>query len=166
MRPHSKASFIWKKSSRVELRVTHLSYQTWRTLYMTNKKFKGRLAGSPFFYCEVNLLAGPVLFANKPFFSPSSSNRSGRDNQSMRKHCWLGQRSQFFSQINAHWEQGGWPAPILANPLAICLPDSLFLPLLTYLDVSDPPYFHVNGPRSLLPWQDKKSGYLKLLLRV
>ena len=98
------------KSSGVELRVTHLSYKSWQTVYMTNKKLVrliGRLAGSAFFYCEVNLLAGPVFFANKHFFSPSGSNRSGRDNQSMRKHCWLGQRSQFFPEINARWKQGG-----------------------------------------------------------
>ncbi|CAH3187367.1 unnamed protein product, partial [Porites evermanni] len=65
-------------------------------------------------------LSRTSFFANKPFFSPSGSNRSGRDNQSMRKHCWHGQRSKFFSEINGRWEQGGLPASILANPLAIC----------------------------------------------
>ena len=148
MRPHNKASFIWKKSSRVELRVTHLSYQTWRTLYMTNKKFKGRLAGSPFFYCEVNLLAGPVLFANKPFFSPSSSNRSGRDNQSMGYSiAGLGKEVNFFSNKRS-LGAGRVTRFHSRQPFSDLLPDSLFSPLVTYLDVSDPPYFHVNGPLS------------------
>ena len=51
-----------------------------------------RLAGSPFFDGRGTLLAGPTFL---------HINTLARDNQSMRERCWLAQRGQLFSHINA-----------------------------------------------------------------
>ena len=54
------------------------------------------LAGSPFFDGRVTLLAGPTFLHMNTFARLAGSTPSRRDNQSMRKHCWFGQRGQFF----------------------------------------------------------------------
>ena len=59
------------------------------------------LTGSPFFH--INTLS-----------RPAGSTRSRRDNQSMRKRCWLGQRGQRFSHNNARWSWLDWEGdPVL-----------------------------------------------------
>ena len=98
------------KSSRVELRVTHLSYESWRTVYTTNKKLVrliGRLAGSPFFYCEVNLLAAPVFLQINPFSRPAVQIGRGETIRACASIAGSGKEVNFFVEINARWEQGG-----------------------------------------------------------
>ena len=60
-----------------------------------------RLAGLPFFDGRVTLPAGPTFLHINTLARPAGSTPSRRDNQSMRKRCWLGQRGQLFSHINA-----------------------------------------------------------------
>ena len=59
------------------------------------------LAGSPFLDGRVTLLAGPTFLHIKTLARPAGSTPSRRNNQSMRECCWLGQRGQLFSHINA-----------------------------------------------------------------
>ena len=60
-----------------------------------------RLAGSPFFDGRVTLLAWPTFLHINTLARLAGSTPSRRDNQSMRERCWLGQRGQLFSHINA-----------------------------------------------------------------
>ena len=60
-----------------------------------------RLAGSPFFDGRVTLLAGPTFLHINASARLAGSTPSRRDNQSMRKRCWLGQRGQLSSHIDA-----------------------------------------------------------------
>ena len=93
-------------------------YNTWRTVYMTNKKLarlEGRWpglvtckAGSSSFDGRVTLLAGPTFLHINTLAPPAGSARSRRDDQSMPKHClhwktssWLGKKGQVFSHVNA-----------------------------------------------------------------
>ena len=63
-----------------------------------------RLAGSPFFDGRVTLLAGPTFLHINTLARPAGSTPSGRDNQSMRDRCWLGQRGQLSSYIKCSLE--------------------------------------------------------------
>ena len=153
------------KSSRVELRVTHLSYKSWRTVYMTNKKLVrliGRLARSTFFYCEVNLLAGPVFLQINPFSRPAVQIGQGETIRACASIAGSGKEVNFFRNKLS-----------LGAGRVTCFhsrqPSSDPLPLLTYLDVSDPPYFHVSGASATLFSLDKikENRYLKfVLLRI
>ena len=61
-----------------------------------------RLAGSPFFDGRVTLLAGPTFLLHiNTVARLAGSTSPTRDNQSMHERCWLGQRGQRFSHINA-----------------------------------------------------------------
>ena len=59
------------------------------------------LAGSPFFDGRVTLLAGPTFLHINTLARAAGSTSSKRNNQSMRECCWLGQRGQLFSHVNA-----------------------------------------------------------------
>ena len=68
---------------------------------MRNKKL-ARLGGSPFSDGRVTFLAGLTFFPYKHFGSPNRVNSvKVTELQSMRERCWLGQRSQLCSDINA-----------------------------------------------------------------
>ena len=58
-------------------------------------------AGSPFFEGRVTLLAGSTFLHINTLARPAGSTPSRRDNQSMHERCWLWQRGQLFSHINA-----------------------------------------------------------------
>ena len=62
---------------------------------------RGCLAGSPFSEGRVNLLAGPTFLHINTLVRPAGSTPSRRDNQNIRDRCWLKQRGQLFSHINA-----------------------------------------------------------------
>ena len=114
-----KALFIWRKvfSGRRVTRLPELPWASQLFLYFltklgepsTEKQKIGsagrvtRLAGSPFFNGRVTLLAGPTFLHMNTLARPAGSTPSRRDNQSMRERCWLGQRGQLLSHINARW---------------------------------------------------------------
>ena len=55
-----------------------------------------RLTGSPFCEGRVTLPADPTFLHTNTLARPAGSTWSRRDNQSVREHCWLGQRGQLF----------------------------------------------------------------------
>ena len=55
-----------------------------------------RLAGSPIFGGRVTFLAEPTFLHTNTLARLAGLTRSRRDIQSMREHCWLGQRDQVF----------------------------------------------------------------------
>ena len=57
---------------------------------------------------RVTLLAGPTFLHINTLARPAESTPSRRENHSMRERCWLGQRGQLFSHINARWSWLGW----------------------------------------------------------
>ena len=80
---------------------------------LVNRLHAGRvtcLAGSPFFDGRVTLLAGPTFLHMNTFACLAGSTPSRRDNQSMCKHCWFGQRGQF-----ARWSWHGWEGDPLSR---------------------------------------------------